>query len=719
MLPLPSLESYALNNVSRPPTSIPRPCPDVHTPASRSPPVFFATAYLPTLEAFRAAHPGLSPQDHHRLDLVAHASRTTDPFFIILSQFVSSHCLGQTRQIPKTDPLIDPAGLQIVEQIIGPTARLSSIVVLFLQRFPLPLDALRVCVGELSYRQLCDDIANCVADLQVCWGPWQHKWLELKVLPLSRDLVTKFRMKSALLGRLAFLTTLRHIWGTDTGQFAEQAFNTFVAEQRQFMSTNTVTNEQWHYNLYKQLYSQHLSLQNAASEIEAPNHTTQARGPLQSSSPRNASLMSQTRPANRPLSTALMLQPGRRYILSTPTSGAAEYQARAQQTSRPANRPPKGLGLLIPPADAKVFQQSQPDFIRLALHQAHLRDASLVHHNAHSEVAEGFKSVYYRYTSGFALSPRHLTTKPVQEHQFDLCADHLARLPEYLDGTAGAPPTGFFDQSSLMFRLRCWEKPNNSTSPWDVGKSMWPSWLYFSLNGEPLEVRRKLQHGKCLPIDVTRHVQASNTLKVYANLSSKATLSCEYAIGVEKIVFATKETLRNDCLGRIRSARTVRADLIASLSASQGEGSDDELSVTQARMTIPLFEPFSNAKLVDTPVRGARCKHARAFDLDVFLETRGFEGEETRVSKVDDWKCPVCGADARPHMLMVDGFLSDVRKTLAESGKLRTRSLVFESDGNYKFASESEDSEGEDDTQAEGGRTGRQDRSDVVEIDSD
>ena len=51
---------------------------------------------------------------------------------------------------------------------------------------------------------------------------------------------------------------------------------------------------------------------------------------------------------------------------------------------------------------------------------------------------------------------------------------------------------------------------------------------------------------------------------------------------------------------------------------------------------------------------------------------------------MDEWRCPLCKADARPQSLVVDGFLVEVRAKLAERGLLGTRSIIVEADGSWK-----------------------------------
>lgn len=83
--------------------------------------------------------------------------------------------------------------------------------------------------------------------------------------------------------------------------------------------------------------------------------------------------------------------------------------------------------------------------------------------------------------------------------------------------------------------------------------------------------------------------------------------------------------------------------------------------------------------------------HIDCFDLETFLQTRRRKGN---VSVADQWRCPICNADARPPQLIVDGFLEEVRATLEKQGALQTRAIVVQQDGSWKPKAEVRDPNG-------------------------
>jgi hypothetical protein len=108
---------------------------------------------------------------------------------------------------------------------------------------------------------------------------------------------------------------------------------------------------------------------------------------------------------------------------------------------------------------------------------------------------------------------------------------------------------------------------------------------------------------------------------------------------------------------------------------------DDEITVVESTLTLGMFDPFSQARMCDIPVRSKACPHNDCFDLETFLNTRPRKGD---ASVADQWKCPICKSDARPHMLLVDGFMEDVRKQLVSRGLARTRHILVRQDGSWQ-----------------------------------
>jgi hypothetical protein len=67
----------------------------------------------------------------------------------------------------------------------------------------------------------------------------------------------------------------------------------------------------------------------------------------------------------------------------------------------------------------------------------------------------------------------------------------------------------------------------------------------------------------------------------------------------------------------------------------------------------------------------------------------------------DQWRCPICRADARPQYLVVDGFLEEVKKALDAQGRSNTRAINVHQDGSWKPKAEVRDPNGVSDATSE------------------
>lgn len=638
--------------------------------------------------------------------MLAHASNVDDCFFMTASLLVASRHI-RDYILPVTDPPIDMNGLIVLETIMGADedTRLSPRVLAFVQTFPMPLSVLCNSLGVLNFQRVCNDVASCIAAL--CnWERLVQFSGKRQSLPLARDLQLGWFIKSIVLQTAAFNAILRRTWGSDATRPAQQALSHFANEQQAYHSSEIVSHPDTHYQLYNRLYLEHLPLHRAAAAA-AGSATISASGPA----PRQVHF-----PMDHPSHVAASYP-------ATISSDLrqADYATTVPQTASRSDPPSNAPRLLIPPHGAQTYQYARPDPTRLALHQAHLRDPVLEHSSITVDSPPEELPLYFRYVSGFLLPPRPLSAELIQEIHFSMSQDQQASIPEFTDGKGGSPPVVLFDSTKMLFRLRCCRRANGGLKPWMVEETDWPLSFYLSLNGSHLEVRRKLQHGKCLPIDITRHLREENTLEIYVNHVSGADPPSNYAVAVEMVTFADQVTLRAECLTkRVRSADKVRASIISSLTQSQGTD-DDDIAIIQSAVTIPMFEPYSNAKMFDIPVRGIDCAHRHAFDLDVFLQTRTKQGDTLKVSKTDDWKCPICGGDARPPSLIVDGFLQEVRRDLASKGLLETRAITVDADGVYSVKPETKGSGKSSVVEVgDGGSRGSGSKTiDLIEIDSD
>jgi hypothetical protein len=328
-------------------------------------------------------------------------------------------------------------------------------------------------------------------------------------------------------------------------------------------------------------------------------------------------------------------------------------------------------------------QPTHPNHDISAIHQAHLRSPKLL-----PQVMDALEcSVLYRHVVGYALTPtKILLSTPIQALEFAISPSTTARLARSKKSSMpGEPPVRTLNESSITYRLRCCVLPPTGytdESSWITSDNIWPDGLSLSINNVQLETRRKLHHGRYLPIDVTDVVrQDTNSLRVTFNRRDGAAIKAKYAVAIEAVGMASLATIKSD-LKRI----TAEESLVAIKKSLTGEnGSDDDIAVTSSSTTISLIDPYFLANLVETPVRGSTCLHRDCFDLDTFLSlcTRAEPNEPTSPTVVDCWRCPLCRGDVRPQMLVVDEFLVGVREELVKRGLTDTRAIQVQADGSW------------------------------------
>jgi hypothetical protein len=160
-------------------------------------------------------------------------------------------------------------------------------------------------------------------------------------------------------------------------------------------------------------------------------------------------------------------------------------------------------------------------------------------------------------------------------------------------------------------------------------------------------------------------------------------------VAIEYLGIISHDSVKRHCADKYRiPAQQVLSDIKAKLRASND---DDEIAIVESNLTIGLFDPFSASKMCDIPVRSRACLHNDCFDLETYLTTRRRQGD---VSVPDLWRCPICSADARPHHLVVDGFLEEVKQQLDAQGLSQTRAIIVQQDGTWKPKAEVRDPNG-------------------------
>jgi hypothetical protein len=209
----------------------------------------------------------------------------------------------------------------------------------------------------------------------------------------------------------------------------------------------------------------------------------------------------------------------------------------------------------------------------------------------------------------------------------------------------------------------------------------------IAINRHPLEIRRKLHHGKDLPIDITQKLLIS----LRPHTSYQITVSipkwrdpefAAYFLAVEVIeILHHKQILDLVQKQRIPAAHTLETikRSLAPLAAD-----DDDFAMVVGDLTLDLADPFT-AKIFVVPVRSKHCLHRECFDLETFLQTRNSKPKRPQQPSMPDvWKCPLCGKDSRPYELQIDDFLVAVRAELAKTDDLDVKAIIIAPDGTWK-----------------------------------
>ena len=345
---------------------------------------------------------------------------------------------------------------------------------------------------------------------------------------------------------------------------------------------------------------------------------------------------------------------------------------------------------LLPPPGVMPPAMSRVNPFRHALHHAHLRDpySRLVVRGLDGEEGEG---ELFPYLSAFPVGPTPLGPRQCAfAWEFALSPADCQRFPQFLGTPVGQRPARIVRDGSQIYRLRCVRVSPSTTavspSAWSVADAVWPSLAYIFVNGVELPVRRKLYYGKDLPLDITRHLRpGTNTVTLHLIRNAAESKDQFYAAAVE-VLDITSFTRAIQLAGSLPAAQCRERIRQRLHPATRDDDDDDDVSIVSEELTVSLVDPFT-AQIFDRPVRGQRCAHLECFDHDTWIRTRAAKSD--RQALKDDWKCPICGRDARPQNLVIDGFLSEVRNTLAATNRLDgARAIQVKADGSWVLKAE-------------------------------
>ena len=363
------------------------------------------------------------------------------------------------------------------------------------------------------------------------------------------------------------------------------------------------------------------------------------------------------------------------------------------------------------------IQPNLPNPETSALHQVHVKSPVLV--PAESQGNPNSVTKYFRFIDTVIMPTEVISSK--KRHvswDFTMHRNYIENLVKDRPGSYGAPTTRNINSNSLLCRIRCIKLSSPDRLPtlneWAVSDNVWPGSTAVILNGNALEIRKKSHHGKDLPIDVTSAIKEGKNSLSTAVIGFQKDCNLSFTIGVEIIRFANEEQIR-------KNVPTLPLQEARQRIIDRSFQVDPDIEVVFSQLTIDLTDPFT-ANLFTVPARGASCLHNQCFDLEIFLHSRNLE-KPSEPCGPDSFRCPICGADARPQSLVIDGFFVSVREQLDWMGRLDAKAITLHQSGVWEIK-EPEEAKGEqgDGTGRRAARTSVSRQSlptEVIEIDDD
>ena len=327
---------------------------------------------------------------------------------------------------------------------------------------------------------------------------------------------------------------------------------------------------------------------------------------------------------------------------------------------------------------------AHPNPATSALHQAHLRSPTLSYLDLNKKPSSIAK--YYRIIKHVNMPPEGLDCNNRHVNwEFSVTKELMEWFAHDAPSSYGAPPTRAVMPGSWLCRIRCISLKDKSRMPsqseWAVSDNVWPGSTAIVLNGIALDIRKKTHHGKDLPIDVTRYIKTGQNSLSTAVIGFEKDSTNRYAIGVEFIQVIDEQQFK------------IEIKTLPSLEArkrilDQSKNTDPDIEIIQSQKVLDLTDPFT-ARIFDVPVRGINCHHNQCFDHDTFLQTRTAKvpGEPCGP---DEFRCPICGQDARPQSLMIDAFFVEVRMALKAKDRLDVKAVTLRESGDWDIKEEEE-----------------------------
>ena len=346
--------------------------------------------------------------------------------------------------------------------------------------------------------------------------------------------------------------------------------------------------------------------------------------------------------------------------------------------------PPSPAWPLFPPSGHVRSFRDPPNAVPATLHQVHIRSPNLTLVDMDGKFDN---ASYFAFVENVTIMPERLTKENRHFRRiFEVDRDRFQSLAQCSSGKGGAPPTRIFRAGSRIARLRCVKVSDLQDiceSDWVLAETFWPNGIAILLNGIALELRKKALHGRDLPVDITKHIREGANIFSVAITRSNESDAVTHALGIEFVEITDSKNI-HATIPRLEAKDALRR--IAERSASF----DPDIEIVDSAITIDLTDPFTSC-VWELPVRGKNCRHNQCFDLNVFLQTRG--SKSSKLSAPEQFKCPICGSDARPQTLTMDMLFVKIREELQQTGRLDVKAVILDGQGSWTI--KEEDKKGE------------------------
>lgn len=628
-----------------------------------------------TLEEYNQTSGPRSLVEQSRINLLLQAARSGDSLFMFVHQVVSRSAVdfnGLPGILRNSNGFFDCVEL-LSHLMAGEYIKITPLFEFFAV-LPCSLAWLGTECPD-NYQLLVNHVVHMSCVLPNGWQPLKQRCLQRGYPPLATELWV-LNIYSPTLMEVFFLSVVRQIWPND---------------RQSYLSSTHDTAKQIFDETKSALYSSLIGWSLPAVILQNINVTFHRRYIMftqqAASRAHNMRLVDQS----IPISPFIGLVPSNRLnedspqVLATEPSPRQHRQYPRQQhlPARPHSAPFQPVlehGLSEPTAGtSRTNQAVTAIYHTTALQQAHLRGS------ARELPPHPRLDLLYQSVTGFAFPPRRLNNhEPYQKYTFTL--PQSVCVARTIDPQNGQRKVRQISEAVLQYRLRVVEvgklprdRREDLARDWSLKATSWPHNFSYRLNDDLLEVRHDSRHTKDLPVDITEYVKTGRN-DIVVNSKEAASMPGLYALAVEIITATSHNAILESCLKRtICREDSVRA--ITHILQPCSSGGDD-LIVGVARIYITIFDPISQSKICDLPARGVDCKHRECFDLLTFLQTRPREKPHWP-SEADAWRCPICLADARPHRILIDGFLKEVGEKLVSEGKEKTRVIIVEADGRW------------------------------------